>query len=81
MLPARQKSISAATDHLNDLLDEALKDTFPASDPVAITVDVQSALVAPAPHAPSASAGDHGAHASGSHRGRDAAAAVRSLRG
>jgi len=62
MLPARHKSISAATDHLNDLLDEALKETFPASDPVAIAVDAEPALAAPAPHSPSASAEDSGPH-------------------
>jgi hypothetical protein len=62
MLPARRKSIAVAADHLNDLLDEALKDTFPASDPVAITVDAGPALTAPAPHSPSAGAGDRGPH-------------------
>jgi hypothetical protein len=59
MLPARRKSVSAAADHLNDLLDEALKETFPASDPVAITVDAEPALAAPAPHSPPAGA-EHG---------------------
>jgi hypothetical protein len=29
----------AATAHLNELLDEALKETFPASDPIAIDVE------------------------------------------
>ena len=28
--------------HNNDLLDEALKETFPASDPIAINVDPES---------------------------------------
>lgn len=28
-----------ATSHLNELLDEALKETFPASDPIAIDVE------------------------------------------
>ena len=29
----------AATAHLDELLDEALKETFPASDPIAIDVE------------------------------------------
>jgi hypothetical protein len=29
--------------HLNELLDEALKETFPASDPIAIDVELESA--------------------------------------
>jgi hypothetical protein len=62
MLPARHKSIAAAADHLNDLLDEALKETFPASDPVAITVDAEPALAAPAPPSPSAGAAGGGPH-------------------
>ena len=33
-----QKSLPAAIAHINDLLDEALKETFPASDPIAINV-------------------------------------------
>ena len=37
-----QKSLPAAIAHMNDLLDEALKDTFPASDPIAINVDLES---------------------------------------
>lgn len=57
MQPARHKSISAVADHLNELLDEALKETFPASDPVAIAVDVEPA---PAPHSRSAGVGDSG---------------------
>jgi hypothetical protein len=81
MLPALPKSISAETDHLNELLDEALKETFPASDPVAITVDVQPTLAAPTPHGPSVSAADRGTHATRSNRGRDPAAAARSFRG
>ena len=35
-----QKSSSAAIAHLNDLLDEALQETFPASDPIAINVEL-----------------------------------------
>ena len=42
-----QKSPSTAMAHMNDLLDEALKETFPASDPIAINVDLES------PRAPS----------------------------
>ena len=36
-----QKSSSAAIAHLNDLLDEALQETFPASDPIAINVELE----------------------------------------
>jgi hypothetical protein len=36
-----QKPLSAAMAHLDELLDEALKETFPASDPVAINVEVE----------------------------------------
>ena len=32
------KTISRA-DHIEALLDEALKETFPASDPIALTID------------------------------------------
>jgi hypothetical protein len=38
-----QKRLAAATAHLDELLDEALKATFPASDPVAIDVEPQIA--------------------------------------
>jgi hypothetical protein len=38
-----QKSHPTALAHMNDLLDEALKETFPASDPIAINVDLDSA--------------------------------------
>ena len=62
MLPVRQKSVSAASDHLNELLDEALKATFPASDPVAIAVDAEPALAAPAPHSPSVGTEESGPH-------------------
>jgi hypothetical protein len=37
-----QKSPSAALAHMNNLLDEALKQTFPASDPIAINVELES---------------------------------------
>jgi hypothetical protein len=37
-----QKSLPAAIAHENDLLDEALNETFPASDPIAINVDLKS---------------------------------------
>jgi hypothetical protein len=60
MLPVQHKSLSAVADHLNELLDEALKETFPASDPVAITVDVEPRPIAPVPHSPSAVAEDRG---------------------
>ena len=32
----------AVTAHLNQLLDEALSETFPASDPIAIAVEFES---------------------------------------
>lgn len=34
------RRLRAATAHLNELLDEALKETFPASDPIAIDVEL-----------------------------------------
>jgi hypothetical protein len=37
-----QKRFAAATAHLNELLDEALEETFPASDPIAINVELES---------------------------------------
>jgi hypothetical protein len=37
-----QKSRSAEIAHMNDLLDEALIETFPASDPIAINVERES---------------------------------------
>ena len=37
-----KKSVPAVIAHLNDLLDEALKETFPASDPIAIDVELKS---------------------------------------
>jgi len=33
-----EKALLPTHEHLDDLLDEALKDTFPASDPVSIAV-------------------------------------------
>lgn len=36
------KLSSAALAHLNELLDEALRETFPASDPAAIAVEFGS---------------------------------------
>jgi hypothetical protein len=39
---SRQKSHSAEIAHMNDLLDEALKETFPASDPIAIGFEFES---------------------------------------
>jgi len=38
-----QKLSSAARAHLNELLDEALEETFPASDPIAIAVEPETA--------------------------------------
>ncbi len=37
-----RKPLRAAMTHLNELLDEALEETFPASDPVAIDVELRS---------------------------------------
>ena len=37
-----QKSRPAAIAHLDELLDEALKETFPASDPIAINIELES---------------------------------------
>jgi hypothetical protein len=37
-----RKRPEAATAHLDELLDEALKATFPASDPIAINVEPES---------------------------------------
>ena len=37
-----QKPRPAAIAHLDELLDEALKETFPASDPIAINIELES---------------------------------------
>jgi hypothetical protein len=37
-----QKPLPATIAHLNELLDEALEETFPASDPIAINVELES---------------------------------------
>jgi hypothetical protein len=37
-----QKSPSVALARMDDLLDEGLKQTFPASDPIAINVELES---------------------------------------
>ena len=47
-----RKHLTAAKAHMNDLLDEALKQTFPASDPIAINVEVQSPEARPGPPVP-----------------------------
>ena len=60
-MPARkntQRHLPAAKAHLNELLDEALKQTFPASDPIAINVEVQSPEAARAARAPQKQAQD-----------------------
>jgi hypothetical protein len=36
------KPLPATMAHLNELLDEALEETFPASDPIAIAVELES---------------------------------------
>jgi hypothetical protein len=43
--------LPAAMAHLDELLDEALKHTFPASDPVAINVEIEprGSVAPPAP--------------------------------
>ena len=40
-LKRTRKSSPAAMAHMNDLLDEALKGTFPASDPIAINIELE----------------------------------------
>ncbi len=37
-----KKLSSAEMAHLNELLDEALKGTFPASDPMSVCVEIES---------------------------------------
>jgi hypothetical protein len=37
-----QKSRPAEIAHMNDLLDDALAETFPASDPIAISFELES---------------------------------------
>ena len=37
-----QKSRLAEITHMNDLLDEALTETFPASDPIAISFELEA---------------------------------------
>ncbi len=37
---SRHRVAETLTAHLNELLDEALKETFPASDPIAIDVEL-----------------------------------------
>ena len=36
-----QELSSAARAHLDELLDQALEETFPASDPIAVAVELQ----------------------------------------
>lgn len=43
----QHKFSSAAAAHLNELLDEALKETFPASDPVAIDIEIEIEIESP----------------------------------
>ncbi len=40
-----QTPAQAAVAHLNELLDEALQETFPASDPIAITIELESSEI------------------------------------
>jgi hypothetical protein len=42
MITPKNSQKSPAMAHMNDLLDEALKETFPASDPIAINVELES---------------------------------------
>ena len=37
-----QRLSSAARAHLDELLDEALEETFPASDPIALAVELET---------------------------------------
>jgi len=42
LIPKRpHQPVRATMAHLDELLDEALKETFPASDPVAINVELE----------------------------------------
>jgi hypothetical protein len=50
--PSGLSSSEAETVHLDNLLDEALQETFPASDPIAITMDKPSKGIAPARRPP-----------------------------
>ena len=44
----RRRRLSAPeAAHLDKLLDDALRETFPASDPIAITIDKSSQAIAP----------------------------------
>jgi hypothetical protein len=42
LIPKNPQKSPAAIAHMNDLLDEALKETFPASDPIAINIELES---------------------------------------
>jgi hypothetical protein len=58
--PASSRSKAEAA-HLDNLLDEALRETFPASDPIAITMDKPAKGIEPdglhSPDSPSMAAG------------------------
>jgi hypothetical protein len=58
--PGLKRSEAEAV-HLDSLLDEALRETFPASDPIAITIDKPWKVIAPEglhnPDIPSIAAG------------------------
>jgi hypothetical protein len=41
------KPVAATMAHLNELLDEALEETFPASDPIAIAVELSEPATGP----------------------------------
>jgi hypothetical protein len=60
--PGLKRSEAEAV-HLDNLLDEALRETFPASDPIAITIDKPSKVIAPEdlrrPDDPSTAAGSY----------------------
>ena len=43
----RRRRSEAEAAHLDKLLDDALRETFPASDPIAITIDNSSKAIAP----------------------------------
>ena len=49
------RPVRATMAHLDELLDEALKETFPASDPVAINVELE-----PPEHEPARTSGTRG---------------------
>jgi hypothetical protein len=52
-------------EHLDKMLDEALRETFPASDPIAITIDKPSKSIASEEQGPDNLATRHGRRLAG----------------